>query len=376
MDTAKWNLLCEVQHSLIYTRSFIPTPPNDHSPEQFRQQIGCKLHVGRPPVLDHHFSISYTLVHSNSPCSIESFYAQMKVANFNFTATPFSIFTYFQECLSRSEPPAVPKLKNDSLSLDMHPKTVYLRSRRTTSNFNGHHPALTVNTSGIVKANCPGDAGKHEALTLHSVELSSEESSLGLVVALQTSTGKFLSATSEGFVTAAIANEVGQSEKWVIVKGPESTVALKSAQSGKFLCCDGLWYPGSRVVANRDVAKKWEHWWFVELPITFSVKGCNAGFVCCQLMKFVGQSVFFGGLAIPLCGFSTGGVLAGSPAAYIQKVCYGGRTTGIFSVLQSAGATMRWIPYMCSGGMISAAGFSGLACSGDQSQTKAAHSTN
>ena len=42
--------------------------------------------------------------------------------------------------------------------------------------------------------------------------------------------------------------------------------------------------------------------------------------------------------ALTLLGFTRGGVIGGSAAAEMQRKCYGGFTTGVFSLLQSAGA--------------------------------------
>ena len=42
--------------------------------------------------------------------------------------------------------------------------------------------------------------------------------------------------------------------------------------------------------------------------------------------------------ALALLGFTCGGVKRGSAAACCQAACYGGDTTGVFSLLQSAGA--------------------------------------
>jgi len=51
-----------------------------------------------------------------------------------------------------------------------------------------------------------------------------------------------------------------------------------------------------------------------------------------------GGAVLFPSIAIAT-GFTPGGVAAGSLAASIQSVFYGGATTGLFSLLQSVGAT-------------------------------------
>ena len=38
------------------------------------------------------------------------------------------------------------------------------------------------------------------------------------------------------------------------------------------------------------------------------------------------------------------GVVAGSAAAGIQSAVYGGATAGVFSVFQSVGAALAWVP--------------------------------
>ena len=56
--------------------------------------------------------------------------------------------------------------------------------------------------------------------------------------------------------------------------------------------------------------------------------------------KMIGGAVFgLGGafllpVALPLLGFTSGGVAAGSFAASIQSVCYGGATGGLFATAQ------------------------------------------
>lgn len=57
-----------------------------------------------------------------------------------------------------------------------------------------------------------------------------------------------------------------------------------------------------------------------------------------------GGILIAGALAIPLLGFGAAGVAGGSTAARIQSNVYGSATAGLFSVLQSIGATMAWAP--------------------------------
>ncbi|KAI1792021.1 hypothetical protein LXA43DRAFT_1008968, partial [Ganoderma leucocontextum] len=45
------------------------------------------------------------------------------------------------------------------------------------------------------------------------------------------------------------------------------------------------------------------------------------------------------GFVLSLLGFTAAGVAKGSIAAWVQSVFYGASTTGLFSTLQSAGAT-------------------------------------
>lgn len=64
----------------------------------------------------------------------------------------------------------------------------------------------------------------------------------------------------------------------------------------------------------------------------------------------LGILLCFASLLIPLLGFGFEGIAAGSVAAGIQSAFYGGETTGIFSMLQSAGATGAWMPTAAVGG--------------------------
>ncbi|KAF5349700.1 hypothetical protein D9756_008835 [Leucocoprinus leucothites] len=63
--------------------------------------------------------------------------------------------------------------------------------------------------------------------------------------------------------------------------------------------------------------------------------------VCLAAVAAVGSVIAFPFIGIPLLsafGFTSAGIAAGSIAAWVQSVFYGGATTGVFSVLQSIGA--------------------------------------
>ncbi len=67
------------------------------------------------------------------------------------------------------------------------------------------------------------------------------------------------------------------------------------------------------------------------------------------LATFAGTA-FLTPAALALAGFTTAGVAAGSLAAAAQSLFYGGATCGIFSLLQSLGATgVIWIGAAAAG---------------------------
>lgn len=67
---------------------------------------------------------------------------------------------------------------------------------------------------------------------------------------------------------------------------------------------------------------------------------------------------------IPLVGFGAKGVAAASLATAWQSVIYAGNTCGLFSVLQSSGATCAWIGGVKLGIASAAAGGAAMAASG------------
>ena len=72
-----------------------------------------------------------------------------------------------------------------------------------------------------------------------------------------------------------------------------------------------------------------------------------------------GAILTFGALAVPMLGFGMGGIAAGS-AATVMQALYGGATCGLFSILQSVGATLAWIPVALCGAAASAMGVAAL----------------
>lgn len=215
-------------------------------------------------------------------------------------------------------------------------KVVYIRSRRDG------HPALSCHPNEI-KASTYGEAYEWETWTLYE-NVDKENPHM---VALQAYTGKFLSAQPCGSV-AADRDEVLDWEKWTIVPSTDGFAALRS-HHGKYLVCDDFFNPGASVRADRDEIHEWEEWAIVDCPR--AMMGSDPGKkVLGGLLTTLGALATVGGLAIPLAGFGVGGVVAGSAAAAAQSALYGGATTGVFSVLQSTGATLAWV-HVTAGGV-------------------------
>ncbi len=84
----------------------------------------------------------------------------------------------------------------------------------------------------------------------------------------------------------------------------------------------------------------------------------------------VGVTVTAVALTIPLAGFGAGGIAAGSIAATAQSMFYGGAAAGVFSFLQSAGATMAWVGPSLAGGVMTATGSAMLAGSSKKDEMR------
>ena len=81
-------------------------------------------------------------------------------------------------------------------------------------------------------------------------------------------------------------------------------------------------------------------------------------------------------LVLSAAGFTAGGVAAGSIAASAQSVIYGGATTGIFSLLQSAGAAGLGVAGNAVAGAVGAAAGAGLGVAGNATAEKIKDATD
>ena len=94
----------------------------------------------------------------------------------------------------------------------------------------------------------------------------------------------------------------------------------------------------------------------VNNPSALTDPGHTAKAALAGTLIAVGSILTLGALAVPLAGFGAGGVVAGSVAAGVQSAVYGGATCGVFSVLQSVGATLAWVPVAGSGAAVASSG--------------------
>jgi hypothetical protein len=118
---------------------------------------------------------------------------------------------------------------------------------------------------------------------------------------------------------------------------------------------------GGRVVANREHVNTWEKWMITNDAHAFTDPGLTARLAIAGTIGSVGLLAFCAALATPAVGFTAGGVAAGSAAAAAQSTIYGASTCGLFSALQSMGATLAWIPMAGAGAAVGASGGAGMA---------------
>lgn len=208
--------------------------------------------------------------------------------------------------------------------------TVIRSKRRGT--WKAGHPALCAEPDGRVVCNRFGRANDCEHWTLEAH---------GDFVAFRGFHGKYLSANPEGHVYCS-ETEVGDSEKWTLVDFIDG-VALKSFH-GRYLSCEGGavagWGEGDWVSANREGAGICEMFFLVFDDDSFTHTPPKAiGYTVASGLGALSLTLF----SLPFIGFAAGGVAAGSAAAAIQSTFYGGATAGLFSVLQSIGATGAYV---------------------------------
>jgi hypothetical protein len=132
-------------------------------------------------------------------------------------------------------------------------------------------------------------------------------------------------------------------------------VSFKS-HFGKYLVCDGNSFSCGQVRADRHEVQAWEEWTVVNDPNAITNPGHTAKLAIGGILVTGGTILTFGALAVPVLGFGVGGVAAGSAAAGIQSLAYGGTACGAFSGLQFVGATLAWIPLASGGAAASATG--------------------
>ena len=102
--------------------------------------------------------------------------------------------------------------------------------------------------------------------------------------------------------------------------------------------------------------QEWEHWIITDDPHAMTHPGQTNRLALKGTLIAVGSLLTIGSICFPILGFAAEGVVLGSAAASIQSAIYGGATCGVFSVLQSVGATMMWVPIAVAGGGAIAAG--------------------
>jgi hypothetical protein len=237
---------------------------------------------------------------------------------------------------------------------------VFIRNRRCDGFARDGHPALKSNPDGHVRADHfgPAEQGSWEEWELETIEDHGDGKNDGVVyVTLRAWTGKYLSAKPDDGRVAADCDHIGPGEKWQMQTtshdGPY--VSFKS-HFGKYLVCEDNSVSCGLARADRHEVQAWEEWAIVKDPNAMTDPGHTARSAIGGILVTGGAILTFGALAVPMLGFGVGGVAAGSVAAGIQSVAYSGATCGAFSVLQSVGATLAWIPVASGGAAASATG--------------------
>lgn len=200
----------------------------------------------------------------------------------------------------------------------------------------GIQDALTCSKEGTLQVSSESSVASQAVWNIHD---NSEDSNHHRVVAFQAWNGKYLSAKSDGTVKAD-ADSIQAWELWTLVPSTGVSFAMKS-HHGKYLVC-----VGAAIKANSNTINSDEKW---VVAMNTSESNSKHELTAAKFLTGAGIVVSMAALFIPLLGFGAAGVAAGSAAAAAQSAFYGGATCGLFSVLQSAGATLVWVPYAVGG---------------------------
>jgi hypothetical protein len=273
------------------------------------------------------------------------------IKSFDWWTVPFAIFCLaFHPVSSLAEKSRHYSCRSKSKKRET--MRVFIRSRRCDGFARDGHPALKSNPDGHVQADF-GKAEGWEEWELETIDGGTDDVCC-VYVTLRAWTGNYLSAKPDGHV-AADCDHIGPWEKWQMQTSNEPYVSFKS-HFGKHLVCDGNSFLCRRVRADRHEVQAWEEWVIVKEPDAMTNPGHTAKLAIGGTLVAAGTLLTFGALAVPMLGFGVGGVAAGSAAAGIQSLAYGGATCGAFSVLQMAGATLAWIPVASGAAAASATG--------------------
>lgn len=233
------------------------------------------------------------------------------------------------------------------------PIPLYFRSCRRGFGRDGH-PALCANDDGSAQANRFGPAREWERIEL--VLLGEPRNDGTIQVTLKGYHGKYLHADPNGHVHFA-APVACNNETFTLADAGGGTVSIKSVH-GMFVCAEGGHRGnmgigrddvGGHIVADRTKADVWEMWRITDDAYAFTDPGLTAKLALEGTIASVGLLGAGLAFAIPAAGFGLGGVAVGSAAAAVQSTVYGAATSGLFSVLQSMGATVAWAPMAVAG---------------------------
>ena len=167
----------------------------------------------------------------------------------------------------------------------------------------------------------------------------------------------YLCADPDRYVRGNVHQAVDGQTSWALVKIEGDRYAVRSQSLGLYL----RRAPNGKLVADMEHHSSDDtHFMLTPISTTVGMKHRTLVTTGCTAAAVLGGAAVVTSLAIPLAGFGVGGVVGGSLAAAIQSAVYGGATTGVFSLLQSVGATSAWITPAALGSTWLAGGVAGL----------------